>query len=261
MDCNLPGSENSLEFSRQESWNELPFLPSGDLPNAGIKLTSLASPALANGFITTTPPGKQFLKNIFLIHGWLNPWIWNSKTQRANCICNFQHVFYLKDSLIFRVQILKYSEDSKGLKYLHLSTSPLRASVNKALLPNPVSLEWSEVLSTEWSPWPLCKKPLPTSSSTDKERKSCSESCPKSVGGTRNQTQAMGPAGAVHTAGLCYKGSGMFLGGQEPGGYRWEAGITSPVNCLKMLPSTWVDLRILRVERVAISEAGNLPTT
>ena len=92
--------------------------------------------------------GSIFLKKIFAIHGWLNPWIWNSKTWRANCIFNFQFFLNLKDSVIFRVQILKYSSDSIGLKYLQLSTSPLRASVNKALLLNPVSLEWSKALST-----------------------------------------------------------------------------------------------------------------
>ena len=30
----------------------------GDLPDPGIELTSLVSPALAGGFFTTEPPGK-----------------------------------------------------------------------------------------------------------------------------------------------------------------------------------------------------------
>ena len=42
-----------IRFSRQESWSELPFPTSGDLPNPGIELTSLVSPALAR----LTPPG------------------------------------------------------------------------------------------------------------------------------------------------------------------------------------------------------------
>ena len=45
-------------FSRQEYWSRLPFPPPGDLPDVGIKPTSLASPALADGFFTTVPPGK-----------------------------------------------------------------------------------------------------------------------------------------------------------------------------------------------------------
>ena len=38
----------SMEFSRQEYWSGLPFHTLGDLPNPGIKPTSLASPALAD---------------------------------------------------------------------------------------------------------------------------------------------------------------------------------------------------------------------
>ena len=37
----------SMRFSRQEYWNGLPFPSPGDLPNTGIKLASLVSPALA----------------------------------------------------------------------------------------------------------------------------------------------------------------------------------------------------------------------
>ena len=47
----------SMEFSRQEYWSGLPWpLPGdllGDLPNPGIKLMSLTSPALADGSSTT----------------------------------------------------------------------------------------------------------------------------------------------------------------------------------------------------------------
>ena len=48
----------SMEFSRQEYWNGLPFLLQGNLPDPGIKPVSSASPALAGGFFTTAPPGK-----------------------------------------------------------------------------------------------------------------------------------------------------------------------------------------------------------
>ena len=36
----------------------LPAMPPGHLPNPGIKLVTLASPALAGRFLTTAPPGK-----------------------------------------------------------------------------------------------------------------------------------------------------------------------------------------------------------
>ena len=45
----------SMEFSRQEYWNGLPFPIPGDLLDLGIEPTS---PALAGGFFTTEPPGK-----------------------------------------------------------------------------------------------------------------------------------------------------------------------------------------------------------
>ena len=41
-----------------ESWSGLPFPTPGFPPHPGIKLTSLASPAVAGGFFTTGPPGK-----------------------------------------------------------------------------------------------------------------------------------------------------------------------------------------------------------
>ena len=53
MDCSPPGS-SVMEFSRQEYWSGLSFSPPGDLPEPGIKPTSLMSPALAGGFFTTS---------------------------------------------------------------------------------------------------------------------------------------------------------------------------------------------------------------
>ena len=43
----------SMAFSRQESWSVLPLPTPGDLPDPGIKPTSLASPALTDGFFTS----------------------------------------------------------------------------------------------------------------------------------------------------------------------------------------------------------------
>ena len=54
----------SMKFSRQECWTRLPFPAQGDLCNPGIKLVSLASPALAGGFFTTVPLGKPLLQKL-----------------------------------------------------------------------------------------------------------------------------------------------------------------------------------------------------
>ena len=56
MDCQTP---LSMQISKQEYWNELPFPIPGDLPNPGIKPLSLASSSLAGGFFTIVPPGKS----------------------------------------------------------------------------------------------------------------------------------------------------------------------------------------------------------
>ena len=48
----------SMGFLRQEYWSGLPFPTPGDLPNPGIKPTSLVFPALRGGFFTTALPGK-----------------------------------------------------------------------------------------------------------------------------------------------------------------------------------------------------------
>ena len=45
-----PQGPLSMEFSRQEYQSELPFPPSGDLPDPGIEPTDLVSPALAGRF-------------------------------------------------------------------------------------------------------------------------------------------------------------------------------------------------------------------
>ena len=48
----------SMGFPRQEYWSELPFSSPGDLFDPGIEPVS---PALADGFFTTEPPGKPSL--------------------------------------------------------------------------------------------------------------------------------------------------------------------------------------------------------
>ena len=57
MDCGPPGSSvHGVSQARILEW--VSFLPPRDLPDPGIEAASLASPALAGGFFTTTPPGK-----------------------------------------------------------------------------------------------------------------------------------------------------------------------------------------------------------
>ena len=48
----------SMGFLRHKYWSGLPLPSPGDLPDPGIKPTSLPSPALAGGFFSNEPPGK-----------------------------------------------------------------------------------------------------------------------------------------------------------------------------------------------------------
>ena len=49
-----------MGFSGQEYWSGLPFPSPGDLPEPGIELSSLVSPALGGRFFTTRPPDFFF---------------------------------------------------------------------------------------------------------------------------------------------------------------------------------------------------------
>ena len=62
----------SMEISRQEYWSRLPFPPSRDLPEPGIKPASPMSPALAGGFfyhqhhLVLLPPKLAKVKHLSL---------------------------------------------------------------------------------------------------------------------------------------------------------------------------------------------------
>ena len=62
----------SVGFPRQEYWSGLPFPPPGDLPDPGIKPTSLMSPTVAGGFFTTSltweAPFLQMAKARLWVH-------------------------------------------------------------------------------------------------------------------------------------------------------------------------------------------------
>ena len=63
----------SMGFSRKEYWRGLPFPPPEDLPDPGIKSTSLTSPELAGMFFTTSinweVQEEFYLTLNFNIHG------------------------------------------------------------------------------------------------------------------------------------------------------------------------------------------------
>ena len=78
----------SMGFSRQEYWSGLQCPPPVDLPNAGIKLTCLMSPALAGSFFTTGVCFYFFSRGSSEPRGWIHvfcigrrilyPWVTSS---------------------------------------------------------------------------------------------------------------------------------------------------------------------------------------
>ena len=66
MDCSLPASL-SMEFSRQEYWSGWTCHSPGDLPDPGIKPTSLMSPALAGGFFTTGAICEVLIQRLLIL--------------------------------------------------------------------------------------------------------------------------------------------------------------------------------------------------
>ena len=55
-----------MGFFRQGYWSVLLCPPPGDLPDPGIEPESLMSPAFADGFLTTRPPGKPTTYCLYL---------------------------------------------------------------------------------------------------------------------------------------------------------------------------------------------------
>ena len=68
MDCTYQ-APLSLGFFRQRYWSGLPFPSPGDLPDLGMEMKSLMSPALAGGFFTSSAhlkPSAEAIKQFFL---------------------------------------------------------------------------------------------------------------------------------------------------------------------------------------------------
>ena len=71
----------SIEFSRQEYWSMLLFLTPGDLPDPGVQLTSLLSPALAGRFFNTSTTCDSFMLTCMLSCVWLFASVWTEAHQ------------------------------------------------------------------------------------------------------------------------------------------------------------------------------------
>lgn len=86
-----------MGFSRRECWNGLPCPSPEGLPHPGIEPTSLASPVLAGGFLTTraTREYKVFKRQ------WAN-WILNTTLERHATISQVKKQRYWEMELFFK---------------------------------------------------------------------------------------------------------------------------------------------------------------
>ena len=107
----------SKGFSRQEYWSGLPYPPSGNLPDPGIRLVSHMSPALAGRFFTADTTweaqGKwklMMLNTVFIYLSaiWVSAYL-SSKTPAEVCDCFlkcFIGVFFFLIHRVFRIYIV-----------------------------------------------------------------------------------------------------------------------------------------------------------
>ena len=86
-----------MGFSRHECWNGLPCPSPGGLPHPGIEPTSLASPVLAGGFLTTRATGEY---KVFKRH-WAN-WILYTTLERHATILQVKKQRYWEMELFFK---------------------------------------------------------------------------------------------------------------------------------------------------------------
>ena len=85
----------TMEFSRGEYMWGCHFLIQGmDLLDPRIKPKPSASPALADGFFTTEPPGRPiFIFTFHLIHNYHISCEWHSQYFIYLCVCIYMYVY------------------------------------------------------------------------------------------------------------------------------------------------------------------------
>ena len=127
--CQAPLSKG---FSRQVYWSGLPCSSPGDLPDAGMELVSLTSPALAGGFFTSSPLEKPLYAEYMTGNARLDESQVGIKIARKN-ISNLR---YADDTILMteseekiKSPLMKVKEESEkvGLK-LNIQKTKIMAS-------------------------------------------------------------------------------------------------------------------------------------
>ena len=85
----------SIGFSRQEYWSGWLCPPPGDLPNPEIKFSSLTSPALEDGFLTTSHHLRS--PDMDIICPYLYPYLYVSAYLYLLCPCPYIYIHTYTD--------------------------------------------------------------------------------------------------------------------------------------------------------------------
>ena len=105
----------STGFSRKEYWSGLPCPPPGDLPNPGIKATSLTCPALAGGFFTSSTTWEAHSN----VYPYLKLYLFSVITNLAACKNTLSRHFVLK--LICPAGLVSGVRHSNPVTHTHAS--------------------------------------------------------------------------------------------------------------------------------------------
>ena len=159
----------SLEFSRQEYWNRFSFPSPGDLTNHGIKPKSPVSPALANTFFTSVPPGKpsKTMKKVKMKITQSCPTFWNSTDCGGSLVHRILQATILKRVAISSVQFSR-SVVSDSLRPHELQhTRPPCPSPTPGVHSDsrPSSQRCHSAISSSVVPFSSCPQSLPASES------------------------------------------------------------------------------------------------
>jgi len=119
----------SMEFSRQEYWSGLPFPSAGDLPNPGIKLTSLKSPALAGRFFTTRATSEALYDHYYTLE---KSYCW-IRLQRANHVeeLHFYQTLGLANTFHLELIVVTWYSLMGRTARPHLDPAAKNAKINK----------------------------------------------------------------------------------------------------------------------------------
>ena len=161
-----------MGFPRQEYWSGFPCHPSGDLPNPGIELESLPSPALAGGLFTTSTTCEAHHKTSSTPFQSMTLYSWN--TYSSLFLCKFWQKMclteFIKNLHIFRKHII-WEDAGKLLVFMPriciLKDKTLRKKTNKAGFAHESNLKQRDSISSEKKP-PADSFPLLGSSSVMK---------------------------------------------------------------------------------------------